>query len=121
MSETVERRLVDLLDHPTQSPYGNPIPGLAELGGRVPVESFLDGMAELTSVASEDACPVTIGRIAETLQTHEELLAVLHRVGAEPGRVVTVARTGDVVTIEGAGQRAELGLEAASHLFVRRM
>ena len=32
MSETVERRLVDLLDHPTESPYGNPIPGLAELG-----------------------------------------------------------------------------------------
>ena len=32
MSETVERRLVDLLDHPTESPYGNPIPGLDELG-----------------------------------------------------------------------------------------
>ena len=32
MSETVERRLVELLDHPTESPYGNPIPGLAELG-----------------------------------------------------------------------------------------
>ena len=32
MSETVERRLVELLDHPTESPYGNPIPGLGELG-----------------------------------------------------------------------------------------
>ena len=32
MSETVERRLVDLLGHPTESPYGNPIPGLGELG-----------------------------------------------------------------------------------------
>ena len=32
MSETVERRLVELLDHPTESPYGNPIPGLDELG-----------------------------------------------------------------------------------------
>jgi DtxR family Mn-dependent transcriptional regulator len=28
MSETVERRLLALLDHPTLSPYGNPIPGL---------------------------------------------------------------------------------------------
>src|ERR1044072_3814332 len=28
MSETVERRLVELLDHPTESPHGNPIPGL---------------------------------------------------------------------------------------------
>ena len=32
MSETVERRLLELLDHPTESPYGNPIPGLSELG-----------------------------------------------------------------------------------------
>ena len=31
MSETVERRLLELLGHPTESPYGNPIPGLAEL------------------------------------------------------------------------------------------
>ena len=34
MSETVERRLLELLDHPTESPYGNPIPGLDELGRR---------------------------------------------------------------------------------------
>ena len=32
MSEAVERRLLELLDQPTESPYGNPIPGLAELG-----------------------------------------------------------------------------------------
>src|SRR3984885_15603467 len=32
MSEAVERRLIDMLGHPTESPYGNPIPGLAELG-----------------------------------------------------------------------------------------
>src|SRR5277367_1562313 len=32
MSETVERRLLEILGHPTESPYGNPIPGLDELG-----------------------------------------------------------------------------------------
>src|SRR5438270_587074 len=32
MSEDVERRLVEVLNHPTTSPYGNPIPGLDELG-----------------------------------------------------------------------------------------
>ena len=31
MSEAVERKLVQLLDNPTISPYGNPIPGLDEL------------------------------------------------------------------------------------------
>ena len=32
MSEQVELRVLEMLDHPTESPYGNPIPGLAELG-----------------------------------------------------------------------------------------
>ena len=32
ISEDVERKLVDLLNSPTESPYGNPIPGLEELG-----------------------------------------------------------------------------------------
>ncbi|WP_309111989.1 metal-dependent transcriptional regulator [Saccharothrix sp.] len=32
MSEAVERRVLRLLRHPTESPGGNPIPGLGELG-----------------------------------------------------------------------------------------
>ena len=32
MSEDVERRLVKVLNHPTTSPFGNPIPGLLDLG-----------------------------------------------------------------------------------------
>jgi len=32
MSEEVERRLIDLLGHPTTCPHGNPIPGLVDLG-----------------------------------------------------------------------------------------
>ncbi|GHC54005.1 hypothetical protein GCM10010349_20340 [Streptomyces flavofungini] len=38
MSEAVERRVVELLEHPTHSPYGNPIPGLAELGAQHTVD-----------------------------------------------------------------------------------
>lgn len=36
MSEQVERRLLEMLDHLTESPYGNPIPGLDELGDSPP-------------------------------------------------------------------------------------
>ena len=44
MSDRVERRLIELLDHPHHSPYGNPIPGLAELGEDAePIEKALDG------------------------------------------------------------------------------
>ena len=32
MSEQVEIRLLEMLGNPTESPYGNPIPGLAEIG-----------------------------------------------------------------------------------------
>src|SRR5215471_19848782 len=32
ISDTVERRLVELLDYPVRCPHGNIIPGLAELG-----------------------------------------------------------------------------------------
>src|SRR5262249_54706399 len=34
MSEAVEKRVYELLGRPTRSPYGNPIPGLAELDDR---------------------------------------------------------------------------------------
>ncbi len=42
MSEQVERRLLEMLDHPTESPYGNPIPGLEELGDS-PAARFMEG------------------------------------------------------------------------------
>src|SRR4051812_16426194 len=49
MSEQVERRLLSLLGHPTESPYGNPIPGLEELG-QTSAESFMDGVEALSQV-----------------------------------------------------------------------
>ncbi|MFY9914683.1 MAG: metal-dependent transcriptional regulator [Nocardioidaceae bacterium] len=124
MSETVERRLLEILDHPTVSPYGNPIPGLAELGGsegRVE-EAFLSGVESLDSVVGDgEEVSVIIGRIAEPVQTDEQLMAVLRRVGARPGKVVTVARGAEGVLIASGGESAEIDAEAASHLFVRRL
>src|SRR6059058_5499332 len=48
MSESVERRLIELLDHPTESPYGNPIPGLGELGEQKLGEEFMTGVSALS-------------------------------------------------------------------------
>ena len=47
VSEHVERRLVQLLEHPTESPYGNPIPSLAELGEIASSDDFLAGVQGL--------------------------------------------------------------------------
>src|SRR5680860_793515 len=71
MSEQVERRLVELLDHPTESPYGNPIPGLAELGESDAPQDFLEGVQPLTKVVRGLTEPirVIVRRISEPLQT----------------------------------------------------
>ena len=121
MSETVERRLLEILDHPTVSPYGNPIPGLAELGEGSDEEAFLFGVEALDRVAGDVELRVVIGRIAEPMQTDEDLMAVLRRVGAQPGKVVTVARASGGVLVASGGESAEIDGEAASHLFVRRV
>ncbi len=121
MSETVERRLIELLDHPTVSPYGNPIPGLAELGGGLEEEKFLAGVEALADVAADSEQRVIVGRIAEPIQTDEVLMSALRRVGALPGQVLTVARSGSGVMVASGGESAEIGADAASHLFVRRL
>src|SRR5215207_452323 len=59
VSQTVARMerdgllLVELLDHPTQSPYGNPIPGLDELGEIELGEEFMAGVEPLSKAASD--------------------------------------------------------------------
>jgi DtxR family transcriptional regulator, Mn-dependent transcriptional regulator len=120
MSETVERRLLDILDHPTVSPYGNPIPGLEELGENGVAEEFLHGVEPLGSVVTDDETSVVVARIAEPIQTDEALMAVLGRVGALPGKIVKVTRSPGGVLLGSAGEAAEIDGEAASHLFVQR-
>ncbi len=122
MSETVERRLVDLLDHPTESPYGNPIPGLSELGeASSSSEVFLDGMELLSDLAGEERASVRVRRISEELQKDEPLMGTLRRIGAVPDKVVGVTATEAGVLVGSGGETAELDLEAAGHIFVSRV
>src|SRR6185369_986321 len=116
MSETVERRLLELLDHPTESPYGNPIPGLAELGDVPDPEMFLDGVEPLSLVAGAGDSRVLVRRIGEPIQTDEVLMAALRRAGALPDHVVTITRAAEGVLIGSGGETAELDDEAASHV-----
>ena len=120
MSETVERRLLELLDHPTESPYGNPIPGLDELGDHSVGEEFMDNVEPLSEAATAAEALVHVKRISEEMQKDEELMGLLRRVGALPGRTVTIAKTDDGILIGSGGESAELVQEAAQHIFVRR-
>jgi DtxR family transcriptional regulator, Mn-dependent transcriptional regulator len=119
VSEAVERRLVDLLHDPTESPYGNPIPGLAELGRPITVEDFHDGVRPLHSlIGSADGVDVTVRRISEPLQTDEKLLAQLRRAGVVPGQTVHARRDQGALVVGSAGETVELSAEAAAHVFV---
>jgi DtxR family Mn-dependent transcriptional regulator len=122
MSETVERRLIELLGHPTESPYGNPIPGLDELGQTGNGEEFMHDVEPLDQVATgSEQVRVLVRRISEPIQTDESLMAALRRVGALPDKVVSVAAGAEGVLIGSGGETAEIDVEAASHMFVRRL
>src|SRR5690606_16053908 len=122
MSEQVERRLITLLGEPTESPYGNPIPGLAELGQVVTESDFLDGVESLPSVVvtSDEPIRVVVRRIAEELQKDTEVMSVLRRVGALPGNDVLASRGHDGLVIARQSETAEIVTEAAAHIFVSR-
>jgi DtxR family Mn-dependent transcriptional regulator len=121
MSETVERRLVELLDHPTESPYGNPIPGLDELGESTLGEEFMAGVEALSEAATVEEGRVLVRRISEEMQKDELLMSALRRVGALPDKTITVVSTAEGVLVGSGGETAEIVPEAADHIFVRKL
>ena len=125
MSDRVERRLLQLLDHPHRSPYGNPIPGLGELGEGVPDEGFLDGVVALTELLPEFSASgagpveVTVRRIGEPIQTDIELLARLSEAGVVPEARVAVRRDGGLtIAVPGSSEVVALTDDDARHIFV---
>ena len=118
MSEDVERRIVELLDHPTESPYGNPIPGLAELFDEADHDTSTEALVGLDSVAGSQAKRVTVRRIAEPVQEDSELMTALRRAGVQRGEIVSVTRSEGGIMVGSAGEYAELDDETAAHVFV---
>ena len=121
MSERVEQRLYELLGKPTESPYGNPIPGLEALGGP-PTRGFTDGVRNLLSVigTTPQGAVITLIRLAEPIQVDPELLSQLDEGGLRPGTVIGVQAAGDYVSVrvEGIEGALELPPEVAAHVFV---
>ncbi|RAJ39698.1 DtxR family iron (metal) dependent repressor [Kitasatospora sp. SolWspMP-SS2h] len=122
MSETVERKVLAMLGHPTQSPYGNPIPGLDELGDtKAEGEGYDAGLMTLETVAvadGADGADVVVRRIGEPIQTDGELMRTLRRAGVRPGATVRVAPASGGVLVGTGESAAELGREIAAHVFV---
>ena len=106
MSESVERRLVSLLDDPTRSPFGNPIPALDQLGVE---HSELDAGIRAVDLPIGEEHRATIIQINEILQVDGECFRRLQDnkivVGAE---VVLTHHSGSVVITNPEGGSVEL-------------
>ncbi|UCM88656.1 metal-dependent transcriptional regulator [Streptomyces marincola] len=122
MSEAVERRVLELLNHPTESPYGNPIPGLAELGEAGEADPFLgEGMVALAELEADGGKTVVIRRIGEPIQTDASVMQTLRRAGVQPGASVSVhAGEAGAVQVASGGEAAELPHDVAMHVFVNK-
>jgi DtxR family transcriptional regulator, iron-dependent repressor len=116
MSEAVERRVLDILGHPTESPYGNPIPGLTELGDHE-ADDFLGNMIALTKVPKASGS-VVVRRIGEPIQSDTTLLTRLRGAGLRPNAAVPISRVGGRVRIGAGREGVELNETTAAHVFV---
>jgi DtxR family Mn-dependent transcriptional regulator len=109
MSEQVERRLLEVLGHPTESPYGNPIPGLAELGG-VTAPAFMEGVVNIVRQCATGPATGVIRRLGEPVQFDPDLLA--RRVGNAATLLRRLARGEDVRDVEADRDAKSYGEES---------
>jgi DtxR family Mn-dependent transcriptional regulator len=129
MSDAVERKLVQLLDNPTISPYGNPIPGLDELSqlhdavqGVSAPPTLEVGLQRLDEFARRGGGRVEVRRIAEHVQVDADLMAELKGAGIVPGRDVQVrpiTRFGDPVPVAADGADSRVAPLIAHAVLVR--
>ena len=104
-----------------ESPYGNPIPGLEELGGpAADAADFRTGVISLTDAVAgyTRGCTVVIRRLGEPLQTDVDVMSRLARAGVRPGRAVRAGRATRGVELQVGDVLLELSSEVASHVFV---
>ena len=127
ISESVERRVVELLDYPVRCPHGNLIPGLAELGlpdeTQEKVHAAMNEAGEaMPKIASADSAQVVIRRIGEQIQSDLDLMLKLKRVGIQPGREVILMAAHDGVRVTACDPTDAIATELpgaiAAHIFV---
>lgn len=131
MSERVERRLLEILEDPVVSPYGNPIPGLEKLGMDYSSAAALARTTLRQAAEQYDAgagvSSWKVQRLAESIQVEPEVLEQLLEVGLRPGASVEVGGLSAAYALltvlddtEGTFE-VELPLEVAQHIFVQEI
>lgn len=118
ISTDVERRLVAMLEQPTRSPYGNPIPGLQDLGLDVSHTPFRQGVVPLSGLLGPEPVRVRLERMSENLQAQADVLSALARVDLRPGRSFQARSLGGLLEMTTEQGSCRIPLDAAGLLFV---
>lgn len=126
MSEDVERRLVRVLDNPTVSPFGNPIPGLELLGlsqGAPSSDRDGAGLLRLTELPIGSPVPVVVRQLTEHLQGDVALISRLKEAGVVPNARVLAETSaeGDVTIVVGGHENVELPHDMAHAVKVEKV
>lgn len=119
MSETVERRLMEILENPRVSPFGNPIPGLATLMPQLAEEDGdVSGWLSLADAMSAGHGTVTLQRITEPVQVDSALMIALDSAGVKPGTGIAIAQEGPDVVVRNGSDEVRVPLDVATHIVV---
>jgi len=111
MSKEAEERIVGVLTEPFQDPFGNPVPGLSELGLEAPAPHLGVTVPEGGSARG------VVVRLGEPIQADPESLEVLLDAGVLPG--VEVELSDGVLRVAGSDDAVTLPPHMARHLALR--
>ncbi len=106
MSDEVERRLVEVLDDVTRSPFGNPIPGLSDIGFQQ--ENQPDSGTRAIDLPQGESFTARIVQLNEILQVDQEQFQILTAAGIKTGSVVEISNEQGRVVITHDGKVIEL-------------
>lgn len=116
MSGAVENRLPALLGDPTHDPYGNPVPGVANVD-----EDEISALA-----AAEAGVNGAITRIGEVIQADPAMISAFQTAGLLPGvdvRIESGTENGGTICVavanNAAAEKVALPDYFAAHLFVK--
>ncbi|PRW65042.1 metal-dependent transcriptional regulator [Actinopolyspora mortivallis] len=122
MSEAVEHKLINLLGSPSTSPYGNPIPGLDDLGVGESAPLVDTELQRVDEIARNGGGRALVCRIAEHVQLDPELMNALKSVEVVPGKdveILSVVGSNKPIDVRGAGGTTQLPPATAHAVLVR--
>lgn len=113
LGDAAEEKLAALLTNLDTDPYGNPIPGLGDIGRQG--NAFIPGVP---ATDCDSSLTGTVRSLGEGIQADDGLLADCFRAGITPGSAVTVTSSESGFLVTGPTGSVTLDAHLAAQLFV---